>query len=264
MHDGPAFATDRNPSEAMQPGECAFHRPATGAKATAMWRALARQDRCDAARPQTVTVRRIVSAAPLQGPWSASRAAATPADRWQRVDHRVQGVMSLTLAALTGATSGTPRASVLMWCFEPFLRRSVGFGPVFPPRLGRPDPRSITVKRWSRLPPQAPFGEQGLLQALQTPARCLRTSRRQSVIADPQPISRGRIRQGLPDRSTKRIPVKIARSGRGDRPWRWPRRARRLGRCGLSVIDVGLRHARPYQAERLRTGGSSISFETRS
>ena len=47
---------------------------------------------------------------------------ATKASRW---------VMSLTFAAVTCATSGTPRASVTMWCLDPALRRSVGFGPVF-------------------------------------------------------------------------------------------------------------------------------------
>jgi hypothetical protein len=39
-------------------------------------------------------------------------------------------VMLLTLAAVTCATSGTPRASVMRWCLEPALRRSLRFGPV--------------------------------------------------------------------------------------------------------------------------------------
>src|SRR5262245_38686524 len=44
--------------------------------------------------------------------------------------------MSFTLAAVTCATSGTPRASVMRWCLDPALRRSVGFGPVFFPAHG--------------------------------------------------------------------------------------------------------------------------------
>ena len=55
--------------------------------------------------------------------------------------------MSWTFAAVTCATSGTPRASVTMWCLDPALRRSVGFGPVFSPRIARTDPLSTTVQR---------------------------------------------------------------------------------------------------------------------
>ena len=52
----------------------------------------------------------------------------------------------------------------------------------------------------------------------QTPASCQSRRRRQHVMPDPQPISWGCISHGIPDCSTKRMPVRAARSGRRGRP----------------------------------------------
>jgi hypothetical protein len=52
----------------------------------------------------------------------------------------------------------------------------------------------------------------------QTPAFCQSRSRRQQVIPDPQPISGGSISHGVPVMSTKRMPVRAARSEIGGRP----------------------------------------------
>jgi hypothetical protein len=52
------------------------------------------------------------------------------------------------------------------------------------------------------------------------------------VVPDPQPISCGNMFQGMPLRSTKRIPVRTARSGIGVRPAYRRLRARRFGRSG--------------------------------
>ena len=51
-----------------------------------------------------------------------------------------------------------------------------------------------------------------------TPASCQSRSRRQQVTPDPQPISRGSISHGMPERSTKRMPLKTARGGTTGRP----------------------------------------------
>jgi len=125
--------------------------------------------------------------------------------------------MSLTFAAVTCATSGTPRAPVTMWCLGPALRRSVGFGPVFfpahradrpavhhhPALVSRPRPRS-SARRVS-------------CKRRQTPARSHFTKRRQHVLPEPHPISRGNICHGNPPRSTNRMPVSVhsASSKRG-------------------------------------------------
>ena len=66
----------------------------------------------------------------------------------------------------------------------------------------------------------------------QTPALCQSRRRRQHVMPEPQPISAGSISHGMPLLSTKRMPVKAARSGTGGRP-RLPAWARWAGRSGL-------------------------------
>jgi len=52
----------------------------------------------------------------------------------------------------------------------------------------------------------------------QTPAACQSRRRRQQVMPLPHPISRGRYSHGVPVLSTKRIPVRQARSGMRGRP----------------------------------------------
>ena len=51
-----------------------------------------------------------------------------------------------------------------------------------------------------------------------TPALCQSRKRRQQVIPEPQPISRGSNSHGVPERSTNRIPVSAARSEVRGRP----------------------------------------------
>lgn len=52
----------------------------------------------------------------------------------------------------------------------------------------------------------------------QTPAACQSRSRRQQVMPEPQPISRGSISHGMPLFRTNRMPVRAARSSTGGRP----------------------------------------------
>jgi len=151
--------------------------------------------------------------------------------------------MSLTFAAVTCATSGTPRASVTMWCLDPALRRSVGFGPVFfpahradrpavhhRPALVEPSRRRSSARRVS-------------CKRRQTPARSHSNRRRQHVLPEPHPISRGNICHGNPPRSTNRMPVSAARSETRGRP---PRRG--AGRRGFG--SNGSRRAHSASSKR--------------
>ncbi len=90
-----------------------------------------------------------------------------------------------------------------------------GFGPPFlarklaESRLARLQSiRSAAPRRSSRT----------VCSRCQTLARCQSRSRRQQVIPDPQPISRGRYSHGTPVFSTKMNPVRAARSGTRGRP----------------------------------------------
>ena len=133
-----AFIANREATKPVEPGERPLDDPAEHAKAAAVGRAATAEDRNNTAGGEAITMWfRIVStvalhdvgpsARPPQRPRTAGKSA-TKASRW---------VMSLTFAAVTCATSGTPRASVTMWCLDPALRRSVGFGPVLFARASR-------------------------------------------------------------------------------------------------------------------------------
>jgi hypothetical protein len=162
--------------------------------------------------------------------------------------------MSLTFAAVTCATSGTPRASVTMWCLDPALRRSAGFGPVFfppahrayrpavhhRPALVEPSRRRSSARRVS-------------CKRRQTPARSDFTKRRQHVLPEPHPVSRGNICHGNPPRSTNRMPVSAAH-GDGLRKQRLETRPQR-------IVQERLCHARPYQVDRASTRDQSEVFK---
>jgi hypothetical protein len=102
----------------------------------------------------------------------------------------------------------------------------------FPPRSARSDELSTTARARSSWPRRRSSVSNAACSRFQTPARCHRTSRRQQVVPEPQPISRGSMFQGNPLRSTKRIPVSTARSGIGRRPAYRRCRERRFGRRG--------------------------------
>jgi hypothetical protein len=102
----------------------------------------------------------------------------------------------------------------------------------FPPRSARSDELSTTARARSIWPRRRNSLSRTVCKRFQTPARCQRTRRRQQVVPDPQPISRGSMFQGSPERSTKRIPVRTARSGIGARPAYWRFRHRRFGSSG--------------------------------
>jgi hypothetical protein len=85
-----------------------------------------------------------------------------------------------------------------------------------------------------------------------TPAFCQSRKRRQQVIPEPQPISRGSNSHGAPERSTKRIPVSAARSEvRGRPPFGLARSGGRSGAIsahrpsGRSGLAISTQRAKP-------------------
>ena len=234
MDVGAAFVADGEPAEPVQPGEGALNDPAGRAQATAVRGPSAGEDGPDAAGPQAVTMRLgVVAAVALERVRGAARAPATTAHRRQGIDHRVQvrDVVDVRRrylgdewdAARVGdeVVFGT-RLAAIGWVRSSF----------FPPRTARTEPLSITVQRWSRRPRRRSSASRVSWSRCHTPVRCHRTKRRQHVLPDPQPICLGSICQGMPARRTKRMPVRIARSGIGIRPCRWPRFGRRFGISG--------------------------------
>ena len=102
----------------------------------------------------------------------------------------------------------------------------------FPPRSARSEELSTTARAKSRSPRRWSSASNTACRRFHTPARCQRTSRRQQVVPEPQPISRGSMFHGSPLRRTNRMPVSAARSGIGFRPAYRRLRGRRFGSSG--------------------------------
>ncbi len=240
MDIGAAFVADGQAAKPMQPGDGPLNDPPTHAEAAAMRRAAARQDGGNAARAEAVAMRlRIVPAVTLQRVRLPAGPTAPPPHGGQRVHHRVElrDVVDVRCRYLRhegdAARVGDDVVFGALLAAIGWVRSSF-----FPPRTARTEPLSMTVHRWSSRPRRRSSASSVSWSRCQTPVRCQRTSRRQHVLPDPQPICFGNICHGIPERRTKRMPVRIARSGIGRRPCRWPRRGRRLGRSGSSRAQI--------------------------
>jgi len=234
------LVTDGQAAEAMQPGDRPFDDPAARAQPTAVRGPAPREDGNDAASAESVAVGLgVVAAVALERPGLAARSSPAAAHGRQGVHHGIElgnvvhvggrDLRDERDAARIGenVVFGAPLAAI-GWVRSSF----------FPPRIARTDPLSMTVQRWSSRPRRRSSASRTSCSRCQTPARCQRTKRRQQVLPEPQPICRGSICQGMPDRRTKRMPVRIARSGIGVRPCRWPRRRRRFGISGSSRAQI--------------------------
>ena len=88
----------------------------------------------------------------------------------------------------------------------------------FPAPRARIEELSATAREKSMRSAWRSFDSSTWCRRFHTPARCHAFSRRQQVTPEPQPISRGSIFQGIPERSTNTIPVSVARSDTRGRP----------------------------------------------
>jgi len=224
----------------MQPGEGAFDDPPADAQPTAVGRAAAREDRHDAARPQPIAMRLgVIAPIALERARPAAWAPGSAADRGERVD---EGIEMRDVVDVGGGYVRDERdaARVGDEVVLGALLAAIGWvrSSFFPPRTARTEPLSMTAQRWSSRPRRRSSASSASCRRCHTPVRCQRTNRRQHVLPDPQPIWRGSICHGIPDRRTNRIPERIARSGIGVRPCRWPRLTRRRGSNGASRAQM--------------------------
>lgn len=240
MDIGAAFIANGQPSEAMQPSDGPFDDPPADAEAAAMRRPTPREDWRDTAGPETVAVRLgVVAAVALKYTRLSAGAAASAAHGGEGVDHgiEVSDVVDVRGRYLCderdAARIGDEVVLGALLAAIGWVRSSF-----FPPRTARTEPLSMTVQRWSRRPRRRSSASSASWSRCHTPARCHWTRRRQQVLPEPQPICRGNICHGMPDRRTKRMPVRMARSGIGVRPWRCPRFRRRFGNSGSSRAQI--------------------------
>ena len=116
---------------AGKPGHRAFHDPSMAAQALGGLDAAAGDPRHDAAPgqplPQMVAVVALVAVqfGGATSTWSTARA-----DRWDAAHQGFQGWPPCRLAPEIASEMGRPVRSQIRWISDPFLPRSVGFGPV--------------------------------------------------------------------------------------------------------------------------------------
>ncbi len=240
MDIGAPFVADGEAAEAMEPRDRSFDDPPDDAEAAAMRCAAARDHRDNTLRVQPIAMRlRIVAAIALEDVGAAPGTPAPSADRWKRGDQRIElrDVIHVGGGHLRDERDATRVGDEVV-----LGARLAAIGGVrssfFPPRTARTDALSMMVQRWSSRPRRRSSASNVSCSRCQTPVRCQRTKRRQQLLPEPHPIRRGSICQGIPDRSTNKMPARIARSGMGVRPCRCPRRCRRAGIRGASRSQI--------------------------
>ena len=260
MNTRATFVADGQSSEAMQPGKRPFDDPARTAEATAVAAAVAiRNQRHDAAMAQLGAVTlRVVAAVALDDVRFPARGTGAAADSGHRIDQRDQLRDIGPIRRRQRRDERNPVRVGENMMLRPGL---AAIGRVrssfFPPRIARSDALSTTARARSRRPRRRSSVSRTPCKRFQTPARCHRINRRQQVMPEPHPISRGSIRQGIPLRNTKRMPVSTARSGIGARPAYWRLRRRRLGKRG-SIRFHNASSRSSLMPDRLRIGQATV------
>lgn len=260
MNAGPTFITNRESPETMQPRECPFDDPPRAAEAAAVASAISIGDqRPDPALTQLVPMAfRIVAAVALEHVRFPARRSRPAADRRHRI-HEVQQLGDVR--AIRGGQRRDERNPVGVGKNMMLRPGLAAIGRVrssfFPPRIARSEALSTTARARSRRPRRRSSVSSTACKRFQTPARCHRTNRRQQVMPEPQPISRGSIRHGIPLRSTKRMPVSTARSGIGARPAYCRLRRRRFGKSG-SIRCHKASSSSSLMPDHLRVGQATV------
>jgi hypothetical protein len=220
--------------KSMEPGQRAFDDPARPSQSAAVRTAAFCQLAGDPASLECVAMRlRVIPAVALHEAWLPQRPTRAAAQGRNAVDEGQQLGHVVPVRRREARDDRNPVRVGKNMMFRPGLT-AIGRirSSFFPPRSARSEALSTIARARSRWPRRRNSVSNAACNRFQTPARCHRTSRRQQVLPQPQPISVGSMFQGMPLRSTNRIPVSTARSGIGFRPACWRLRRLRFGSKG--------------------------------
>lgn len=260
MHTSPSFVSHGEAAISMQPSQGPLHHPARPAQAAAVRRAALGQQRANPPTTEFVPVPLgIVAPIALHDPRPAPRRARTPAEGRNRVDQRQQ----LRDVMPVRRCQDRDERDAARVCDHVVLATGLAaIGGVrssfFPPRNARREALSTIARATSSWPRRRNSASNTICRRFQTPARCQRTSRRQQVVPDPQPISCGSMFHGSPLRSTNRMPVKTARSGIGARPAYRRLRGFRFGNNGSIRVHRSSSMENVAMRDRLRLGHATV------
>ena len=221
------FIAKAQSAKLVQPAERTFHDPTRFAQATAVRRALPRQQVANAPALQPSMVSAVaVSSISLHQDGSLTRPSSFATDRWNGQQQcfewlAVMHVGGRQLRAQRNAL-GIGAKMMLTARFAAIRRVTTRLEP---PKTARTLLESTTARDQSIRSAACNRRSSSLWSFCQTPAFCQSRSRRQQVIPLPQPSSWGKSSQPMPVFSTKRIPVRAARSQTRLRPGYFCRRS---------------------------------------
>jgi hypothetical protein len=207
-------------AERGQPGPRALHDPAVPAQACAARAALAGKAARDSPAPQgDPTGRAVIRLVGVPLVRTLAGPSAGPLDRRDASDERGEDA---PIRAMRRPQSPCERDAValdhkgaLAARFAALRRMRSGFRA---PLLAGAKALSALARLQARLSALPNRSKNAGWRRSHTPARCHARRRRQRVTLLPQPLSWGSISPGMPLVSTKRMPVKAARSGTRGRP----------------------------------------------
>jgi hypothetical protein len=216
----PAFVAYGEAAKAVDPGECALDDPSVLAQPLTTLNATARDPVPDAAPEAGVAAAAmIIGFVGMQLVRPAARPARLAWDGWHGVEQVLEGpaVVRVGAAQQESERDAAPvgQKVALGACLAAVCRVRPGSGA---PLLAAMDALSMQARLQSIRSAWRKQRSSSRCSRSHTPASCQSRSRRQQVTPDPQPISRGSISQGMPERSTKRMPFKAAREGTAGRP----------------------------------------------
>lgn len=260
MNTGPTFVAHVKAAKPMEPSQCAFDDPPRATEPAAVRRAALGQLSLDPAALQRVAMRlRVVAPVALNERRLAHRSTRTAAQRRNRVN---QGQKLGDVVAVGGGQERRQRDATRLGENVVFRPRLAAIGWVrssfFPPRNARTEALSTRARVRSSWPRWRNSASKTACSRRQTPARCQRTSRRQHVLPEPQPISFGSICHGSPLRKTNRMPVNAARSGMRGRPMACHRRRGGFGSSGSIRLQRASSIRRWDMRDRLALGQATV------
>ena len=216
----PALVADRQAAILAQPRQGALHDPAMSPQPCAALHALARDAHLDAALAQgEPTARDVVRLVRMHLVRALAGPAPRPLDGRDAVDQRREdaAIGAVGRGEEDGEREALPvdHKMALAARFAAIRRIRPG---LLAPLLAGAKALSTLARRQSILSASPKRSKTDWCKRAHTPACCQSRKRRQQVTPLPQPSSWGNISQGMPLLSTKRIPVKAARSGTRGRP----------------------------------------------
>ncbi len=210
-----AFIADDQPLHLVEPGEGALHNPAVLPEPLAGVDAWSRDSALDPSISQYLLISSgAVALVGVEFSWALARMPHLSSDRWDGVEQGCKKTRLMHVGSRDhlreGNAVGVDHKMALRARFATIRRSRPGFLAPFFAGTVEASTAARLQSSWSASRNRL---SSSCWSRSQTPAACQSRKRRQQVMPLPQPSSCGSMGQGIPERSTKMIPARHARSG---------------------------------------------------